>query len=215
MGKLVATKEELQELAKSNTCEQIGKRFGCSAELVRRHLHKLGIPVTRRRFDPPKEDLASLYQTMPMADIAKHYGVGETVVWKRLKEHGIALNEFVNHRLKPGREFSLSHKKSLSEAHKGKWAGERNPNWKGGVHKQNLAIRATGDYKQWRVAALAAKGNRCEDCGVQQDNVCDCCGTKIRLHVHHIKSFSKYPELRFDPLNAEVLCPKCHNARHN
>lgn len=32
MGKLEATKEELQELAKTKTCEQIGKVFGCSAE---------------------------------------------------------------------------------------------------------------------------------------------------------------------------------------
>lgn len=215
MGKLTATKEELQELAKTNTCEQIGKVYGCSAELVRRTLHKLGIVVSRRSFDPPKDDLEKLYQTMSIAEISKHYGVGETVVWNRLKEHGIKLNKYVNHRLKPGRKFSVDHRKNLSNAQKGKWSGEQNPNWKGGVHQKNLAIRATGDYKQWRVAALAAKGNQCEECGVKQDSGCNCCGTKIRLHVHHIKSFSKYPESRFDPLNAEVLCPKCHAARHN
>jgi transposase len=215
MGKLAATKEELQELIKFNTCEGIGKKFDCSAELVRRQLHKLGISISRRKFDPPKDELENLYQSMSCSEIAKHYGVGETVVWGRIKEHNIELKEFVNHRMKPGREFSLEHKKNLSKAHKGKWTGELNPNWKGGVHQKHLAIRATGDYKQWRVAALAAKGNRCEDCGTEQNSMCNCCGVKIRLHVHHVKSFSKHPELRFDPLNAEVLCPKCHTARHN
>ena len=215
MGKLVATKEELQELIKFNTCVQIGKKFNCSAELVRRHIHKLGISMVRRKFDPPKDELEALYQKMSCSDIAKHYGVGETVVWSRIKEHNIELKEFVNHRLKPGREFSLSHKKNLSIAHKGRWSGELNPNWKGGIRGKNLAIRSTGEYKQWRVAALEAKGNRCEDCGVEQNSTCNCCGITIRLHVHHIKSFSKFPELRFDPLNAEVLCPKCHAVRHN
>jgi 5-methylcytosine-specific restriction endonuclease McrA len=216
MGKLdLAVKQDLEQLAKYQSCEQIGLKYGCSAELVRRKLHKLGIKVTRKRFDPPKEDLEALYQTKSMLEIAEHYGVGQTVVWKRLKEHGIELRGFVNHRLKPGRQFSVEHRKNLSLAHTGRWVGDKNPNWKDGIHKKNLAIRASGVYKQWRVAALNLKGSKCEACGVEQDSVCECCGYKIRLHVHHIRPFAKYPELRFDPANAEVLCPKCHKARHD
>jgi len=215
MGKLNVSKEQLETLSKTNTCEEIGRMYGCSAELVRRAMHKNGVKLSRRKFDPSKHDLEQLYQTMSMRQIADHYGVGETVVWARLKEHGIVLQEFGNHRLKPGRIFSLEHRKNLSKAHTGRWEGDKNPNWKGGVHHQNLKARATGEYKQWRIAALAAKGNRCECCGVEQDTVCNCCGVKIRLHVHHIKPFSKYPELRYEPLNAEVLCPRCHAARHD
>jgi 5-methylcytosine-specific restriction endonuclease McrA len=216
MGKLdLVLKEDLQRFAKYQSCKQIGEMYGCSAELIRKKLHQLGIKVTKRRFDPPKSDLETMYQTMSMQEIAKHYGVGETVVWKRLKEHGVVLKDFVNHRLKPGREFSVEHRKALSVALTGRWAGDKNPNWKDGAHKKNLALRASGAYKQWRVAALDLKGSRCEECGVEQNSECECCGYKIRLHVHHIKSFSDNPELRFEPANAEVLCPKCHKARHD
>lgn len=215
MGKLTATKQELETLSKTMNCEQIGQRYGCSAELVRRALHSFDIPVSRRSFDPSAQDLSDLYQTMSMKSIADHYGVGETVVFKRLKEHGIALKEFGNHRLKTGRSFTQEHRQNLSKAHKGKWSGEKNPNWKGGVHTENLAARATGEYKQWRLAALAMKSDACESCGVKQGHVCECCGVTIRLHVHHVKSFSKHKDARFDPANAEVLCPKCHFARHH
>ena len=43
-----------------------------------------------------------------MRQIADTYGVGETVVWKRLKEFGIKLHDYEKggHRLRPGRIFS-------------------------------------------------------------------------------------------------------------
>jgi transposase len=215
LGKLTATKQELQALVGVKSCEQIGKMFGCSAELVRRKLHSLGIAVTKRRFDPPAEELRQMYQAMSMSKIAEHYGVGETVVFKRLKEHGIKVDTIGNHRLKTGRKFSLEHRKNLSLAHTGRWVGDKNPHWKGGVHVKNLAERASGAYKQWRVAALELKGSACEQCGVKQGSMCQCCGTSVRLHVHHIKSFASHPELRYDATNAEVLCPKCHFSRHH
>lgn len=215
MGKLTASIEELEVLKRSMTCEEIGKKFGCSAELVRKELHKNGIKVSRRRFDPPAEELRNLYQVKSMREIAEHYKAGETVVFKRLKEHGIELDGYVNHRLKPGREFTAEHRKALSLAHEGRWSDEKNPNWKGGAVAKNMKARASGAYKQWRVAALALKGNICECCGVKQNSLCECCGVVTRLHVHHKKPFSKFPELRFDPENAEVLCPKCHNSRHH
>lgn len=175
------------------------------------------VPGPRRKFDPDPSELRRLYQTMSMRAIAEHFGVGETVVFHRIREHGIVLDGFEKggHRKRTGRQFSEAHKLALRRSHAGNWTGEKNPNWRGGVDRENRRLRGSEDYQRWRIAALARAGNACEGCGVKNGTVCECCGTKIRLHVHHIESFSAVPERRFDPANSEVLCPRCHDSRHH
>lgn len=219
MAKIELPRDELQNLYKTQSTSQIAKQYGVCAEVVRRRIHEYGITVkpkgARRVFDPPASELNQLYQTMSMAQIAEHYSVGETVVFKRLKEHGIEVEGFINHRLKTGKTFSPEHRQALSKVKTGKWAGAKNPNWNNGVRAANLQARSTGEYKQWRYAALARSSFACECCGIAQGTLCNCCGHRISLHVHHIKSFAQFPEVRFDPKNSEVLCPKCHHAKHN
>lgn len=150
-----------------------------------------------------------------MRDIAAHFGVGETVVFKRLKEHGIVLKEHINHRLKPGRVFSDEHLTKIRAARKDNAKyGEENPNWKGGLTDVNRKLRGSWMFREWKTNSISRAHHKCEQCGVEDGHMCPCCGIRTKLHVHHIKSFSKYPDLRFDPHNSEVLCPKCHHARH-
>lgn len=44
--------------------------------------------------------------------------------------------------------------------------------------------------------------------------VCECCGSKLRLNVHHKKPFHLYPELELEPTNLITLCmdplKECH-----
>lgn len=44
--------------------------------------------------------------------------------------------------------------------------------------------------------------------------VCECCGSKIKLNVHHKKPFHLYPTLELDPTNLITLCmdpsKECH-----
>lgn len=215
-------KEELERLYRLHTYREIADLHGVHEETVRRALKRYGIATRSyktgpaRVFDPARDELESLYQQYSMKQIARMYHVGETAVWKRLKEHGIKLRGYEEggHRKKPGREFSREHRKALSAAHTGRWEGDKNPNWRGGVHVEHLRIRASGRYKQWRLDALALRGDKCQGCGVADRTVCKCCGTKIRLHVHHVLSFAKDPQRRFDPSNSEVLCPACHRCRH-
>lgn len=218
-SKLTATKEELQELFQFHSCEQIGRKFGVCAEIVRRKLHEFGIDPSkkqRKTFNPPKEVLEDLYQTKSMRQIADHFGVGETVVFKRLKEHGIELKEHKNHRLKPGRTFSEEHLANMRKTHRAKAAfGDSNPNWKGGLTEVNRRLRGSWQFRDWKKQSLERAGHKCEKCGVSDGQACECCGTRIKLHVHHVKSFSKFPDVRFDPANSEVLCPKCHFALHH
>ena len=48
--------------------------------------------------------------------------------------------------------------------------------------------------------------------------VCEKCNKKRKttrvLHAHHIKSWDKFPEDRYDRNNGVVLCIKCHNTFH-
>lgn len=76
-------------------------------------------------------------------------------------------------------------------------------NWKGGIYETVAKIRCCPAYKKWKVSVL------------KRDNyTCRQCGNKKSLHVHHIKSFSRYPDLRFDINNGITLCVKCHKLTH-
>jgi hypothetical protein len=211
------TKDKLEELYKWHSTAGIAALFRINPETVRKRLIKLGISRRkrggRRDFDPPAKDLAELYQSMSMAQIAEKFGVGETVVWKRLHEHGIELRDFKNHRLKPGRIFSETHRKNISKAMRGQF-GPLNRNWKGGKATQNLQLRGSFEYREWKQAALNLRGNKCQECGRENKWECECCGHRVVLHVHHVESFARVPERRFDPTNSEVLCSKCHFRRH-
>lgn len=213
------TKQELEQLYQFHSCARIGEMHGVNAETVRKRLHEHGIASMkrggRRSFDPPKDVLESLYQKMSMREIAEHFGVGETVVHKRLKEHGIELDTHKNHRLKPGRVFSESHKANIRQAQINLGlVGEKNPNWKGGLTEVNRRARTGWQAREWREKALERAGYKCQQCGVEHGRICECCGVVVRLHVHHVQSFSKFPEMRYDPENSEVLCPKCHHKEH-
>lgn len=215
------TSEELRELYSDRSTREIANQFGIGPEVVRKALVRNGIPRRPRggvrTFNPPKSELYDLYQENTMKQIANIYGVGETVVWTRLREHGIVLkdHEEGGHRIKRGRVFSPEHRAAMSRARTGKYGGDKSPRWKGGAAAENLRLRSTGAYKQWRLNALELRGSKCQDCGVQNKSVCPCCMVKVTLHVHHVLSFAAHPERRFDPENSEVLCPKCHHARHH
>jgi 5-methylcytosine-specific restriction endonuclease McrA len=73
---------------------------------------------------------------------------------------------------------------------------ENHSRWNGGSskrdHRTKKAIRD-------RVKAVGA---------------CQRCFSVLKLHGHHIKSYSAYPELRAEPSNIEVLCAICHALEH-
>lgn len=159
-----------------------------------------------------------MYQKWSALEIAEKLGVGQTVVWKRLKEFGITLEgyEHGGHRRKTGRIFSDEHRKNLSIAlRKLNRSGERAGNWKGGMTEKNLALRRTAAYIDWKEDALRRADYKCHVCGRERWSICKHCGHKVVLHVHHKLSFSRFPEHRFDPKNSEVLCSKCHSSRHH
>jgi 5-methylcytosine-specific restriction endonuclease McrA len=70
-------------------------------------------------------------------------------------------------------------------------------------------------YKSWRRSVfLLNKGRH----GANRNYVCVKCSKRRKttrvLHAHHIFSWKKFPEKRYDRNNGVVLCKYCHNGFH-
>lgn len=218
--KAEAPHEEVIRLyAEHGTVKKVADALGISEEPARRLIKEAGIkPKTggRMKFSPDPEILRKQYQEMSLAMIASLYGVGETTVWARVKELGIKFLGADDHNGKRRKRPPKTDEQrmNMSKARIGKYRGKDGGNWQGGKAEEHRLLRQSLAYKLWQKAALELRGNRCQDCGAEGGDVCECCGTVVKLHVHHVYSFAKFPDIRFDPQNSEVLCPKCHYSRH-
>ena len=78
-------------------------------------------------------------------------------------------------------------------------SGKNSPLWKGGKTKENKLLRRKF---QAHIAPLVLErdGYTCKSCGVRG----------VELHVDHVKSWSDFPELRFNMNNCVTLCRDCH-----
>lgn len=63
--------------------------------------------------------------------------------------------------------------------------------------------RNSPEYKRYREKVL------------KRDGVCQCCGNKDDLQVHHPLPYEQYPSLRADTSNGIVLCKECHDEYHH
>ncbi len=84
--------------------------------------------------------------------------------------------------------------------------GENHPNWNfDKSNKERFTIR------KYEMSVLREKT-------FKRDNyTCQCClqrGGQV-LNAHHILSFSKYVDLRYDLINLITLCYKCHTTYHS
>ena len=114
---------------------------------------------------------------------------------------------------KLGKKFTPMHRKNLSLALTGKkqsvdvvkrriLRGVRHPNWRGGVTPIHERVRKSVEYRDWRIKVFQRDRYTCQGEG--------CGRVGGTIHAHHIKSFSRYPELRFDTQNGVTLCIECH-----
>lgn len=121
-----------------------------------------------------------------------------------------------------GRRHSLASRKKMSEATKGRRGHPRTKATRRKMSKSMKKIRASKgllptnvvretyrirngiELRLWREAVFARDNWTCQDCLIRGGE----------LQAHHIKSFTKYPELRTSIENGLTLCLKCHKKRH-
>ena len=103
-------------------------------------------------------------------------------------------------------------------------AGENSVFWKGGIHPDNLRIRSSKRYTEWRNQVFKRDNFTCQKCGDKSGG---------NLNAHHLKKFSfilddikqKFPLLPiiniaenytdlWDIKNGITLCEKCHMSNH-
>ena len=110
-----------------------------------------------------------------------------------------------------GRHWKLPKENGLkkSKLFKGKShllvRGKNHWNWKGGNSRNYKNGYYSLEYKKWRLEVFIRDNFTCQNCravgGYFPDN--------------SIKSFAKYPALRFDINNGITLCEDCHKLTDN
>lgn len=104
-----------------------------------------------------------------------------------------------------GKPLSLETRRKISEAHK----GEKAYWWRGGLTPINKQVRGSLEMKLWREAVFKRDNWTCVWCGLKGGWSKEQ-RKKIEIQADHIKSFSQYPNLRFDINNGRTLCVDCH-----
>lgn len=99
-----------------------------------------------------------------------------------------------------------SNAKFCSHSCSARWnfLGARNPRWKNGITDINRKLRMSKEYSEWRKKVY------------QRDRwTCLICKKHLKqLIAHHIKSWEKYPKLRFKVSNGITFCRSCHCRLH-
>ncbi len=78
--------------------------------------------------------------------------------------------------------------------------GENSASWKGGLGSERHQAMGRNEYKSWRGLVFKKDNFTCQ--------ACDQYGGY--MHADHIKSWSEYPELRYEVSNGRTLCRACH-----
>jgi hypothetical protein len=88
--------------------------------------------------------------------------------------------------------------------------GEKSHFWRGGLTDKNRLMRTCAKTKDWRESVFKRDNWTCQVCGARNGN-----GRNVYLSAHHIKSWSKHPESRYDLNNGTTLCKDCHKKTPN
>ena len=100
-----------------------------------------------------------------------------------------------------GKKHSHETRRKMSESRKGR----KSHFYKHGKSNEYRKRYNDVEYKIWRESVFERDNYTCQDCGDRG----------VYITAHHIKSWSKYPDLRFELSNGLTLCEPCHSKTDN
>ena len=107
--------------------------------------------------------------------------------------------------VRPSRQFAIFCCNSCYHKWKSKHPEFHN-NWKGGITSENSRIRNSKRYAIWRSLVFERDNYTCQKCGDSKGG---------NLQAHHLRSFSRFPQLRFEISNGFTFCKLCHDKFHS
>ncbi len=101
-------------------------------------------------------------------------------------------------------QSSMEHRIILSAALQGVSLDD----WQGFTPKRKQNVyKGTDEYRQWEKSVYKRDNYTCVKCGAVKGDA------NIRLVVHHLDSYTDFPDKRIDIDNGITLCNKCHGTR--
>ena len=135
-------------------------------------------------------------------DIANQFSITEGAILFWLRKLGIERKTMSE--IRKRKHWGLSGNKNGMYGRTGK----KSPRWNGGHSPERQSFYARSIWKELSKSILKRDNYKCKKCGAIHDK-------ENKLVVHHIKEWSKYPELRFEIKNLITLCVKCHKIIHS
>jgi 5-methylcytosine-specific restriction endonuclease McrA len=126
------------------------------------------------------------------------------IAWNK----GLTISEEIREKIieaAKNRNISEKTRKKMADSHR----GDKTNFWKGGIDKKEYKHYRNLNYRLWREKVFKRDNYTCQDCGLHSGN-----GKAMFLIPHHIKSYTYYPELRYEVSNGKTLCKDCHNKLH-
>ena len=86
----------------------------------------------------------------------------------------------------------------------------------GWIYKEDISNQMnTVDTSKKEITRDSPEYKRYREKVLKRDGICQCCGNKYNLEVHHPLPYNQYPSLRADTSNGIVLCKECHDEYHH
>ncbi len=186
---------------KGKSMKKIGDELGCSGVTVGKYMKKHNIKTRNRKFN--NNEIKKILKLHTEGKTFKEISNIMENDYDKIRNH-IYKNTNIKSNYSPGEETK---KENIRKKISSKLQGITEDEWNGFKETENSLIRKSEKYKKWRMLVFERDGYVC------QSTNCKFCGNRyggIKLNAHHIKSFSKYLELRFDINNGITYCENYH-----